>query len=209
MKISWPPVIYFRNYGRCFLGRCARFGIDVILAPVGLATWQLGYHSFIMKDAFNLKLLQQEDIDKTNKSWSFSFYSTWNHLGTYWPDTCHIWGSIYPETQHFRKFCDMMKIQCLSCCLMDEPSESDIWRRFCFFLLNFLGFTRFLLIFALNLLTSSLFFWIFWFFFLKILMGMNIPAKIYDYCSFPSGNIRVMQFCITPPPRWVSENPPR
>ena len=104
VKIPWPPVIYFRNYGRCFLGRCARFGIDVILAPVGLATWQLGYHSFIMKDAFNLKLLQQEDIDKTNKSWSFSFYSTWNHLGTYWPDTCHIWGSIYPETQHFRKF---------------------------------------------------------------------------------------------------------
>ena len=58
----------------------------------------------------------------------------------------------------FGNFCDMMKIQCLSCYLMGEPSKSDnIWRRFYFFLLNFLDFTRFLLIFALNLLTSSLF----------------------------------------------------
>ena len=41
---------------------------DVILAPVGLATCQLGYNIFILKHAFNLKLSQREDVDKKNQT---------------------------------------------------------------------------------------------------------------------------------------------
>ena len=45
--------------------------------------------------------------------------------------------------------------------------------------------------------------------FLKILMKMSIFAKNYQNRIFPPGNIRVVQICTTPPPRWGIRRPPR
>ena len=38
---------------------------------------------------------------------------------------------------------------------------------------------------------------------------MNIFAKNYENCIFPSGNMRVVQICTTPPKMGVSESPPK
>ena len=45
--------------------------------------------------------------------------------------------------------------------------------------------------------------------FLAELIKLNIFAKNYENCTFPSENMRVVQICTTPPKMGVSETPPK
>ena len=75
VKISWPPVIYYRNYGWCFLGRCARFGIFPIL-------WKNeNNHYFTSDGTITLKLSQKQDIRKKSDVIT-SYDIPWRHSGT-------------------------------------------------------------------------------------------------------------------------------
>ena len=139
----------------------------------------------------------------------------WRHLTSFW----HLSGlppvksgcMTSSDSNILVQFYYMLKVQCFSFHLrgkslfLDKDSQNYRVLLFC------KKFPWFWLIFADlgSKFDDVITFLNFFRHFLAELIKLNIFAKNYENCTFPSENMRVVQICTTPPKMGVSETPPK